>query len=1012
MGNSPIIDRGGQVQQALNLLTVHNDLKELWDLEVLGIRDPIETCSKETKYQEVKEKFIDQIQRQKDRRYSVGLPWRKEVTIPDNYHLAKRRLDISTRRVTLQNKLFEYDQIFRDWLDEGLIERVDESPPKVKGYYLPHRPVFKIESKTTPIRPVFDASCQGRNGLSSNQCLEKGPNLLERIPEILIRFREDKFGVSADIRRAFQMIAIRESDRDYLIFLWWKEANGGALMAFGHKRLVFGLNCSPFVLSAVIEYHLQTVKGPQEKVAKMLAQSFYMDNCVASLETKLEVQEFQRTAIEIVEGARMSLREWEYSFEDNPREKAITKILGVVWNKGEDILKCDFPKDLSLPSRLTKRLVLSIVQRIFDPLGFCAPVFVGPKLLLQRSWGLKIGWDAPLPGGIAREFQTWYDQIKFIELIKIPRHMWNDHVFPSGVHIFCDASQIAYGAVAYLRSEVQGKIVLTLIWRKARLAPTKRMTIPRLELMAMVLGARLANSIQAALKRKCEMTLWSDSSTALSWIKKEIEWRVFVRNRVREIQSTTNLNDWRFVPGHLNPADLLSRGCSPYQFVRSRWWEGPEWLKEPKELWPISETSTSQRELGSEEEIMEVNINLNVDCNDWLLTRRSDYSLNIRIMAYVMRFIGKLKRQSTEAGPLKVAELNFAEKKLVTMIQEIVSIEKSSSIKSLKIFKNSEGLWCVESKLLHGQFPEEFKTPAVLPGDHPFVEQLIWEVHRKNGHAGVQFILSILREKIWIIRGRKTIGKIINGCIICKRFREKSLQRPMAALPESRIGLGKPFQTTGVDLLGPLYIKDGGKVWVAAFTCAVYRAIHLELVKNLEAGTFMMALHRFICRRGRPEKIFSDNGTNFSKLNRVFKNLNWSKIGKESSNKRIHWVFIPPAAPWWGGFWERMVRTIKQMMIKMLGHQKLNYVELQTVLCELEYLINNRPLTYVSEDDNNLKPLTPNEFLQNGPEPSFPELENLKPEMLHAKYKRLGQLKKELKQRFLKEYLGTLVQKS
>ncbi|UYV67872.1 hypothetical protein LAZ67_5002317 [Cordylochernes scorpioides] len=578
MGNSPIIDSNDNVQQTLNLLTTRCDLKDLWDLEVLGIRDPVETCSKETRYQEIKEKFITKIQRQSDQRYSVGLPWKVEKeSIPSNLDIAIKRLDISTKKMTSQNKLTEYSQIFRDWLTEGLIERVEENPLERRGYYLPHRPVYKMESKTTPIRPVFDASCLGHNGLSLNQCLEKGPNLLERIPEMMIRFRENKFGVKADIRKAFQMVAIEESERNYLRFLWWEKESGRELIAYRHKRLVFGLNCSPFVLNAVIEYHLQSIRGPLE---------------------------FQKAAIEIMDRAKMDLREWEYSLEENPEKGTCTKILGVVWNKMEDSLKCELPDNLSLQPKLTKRLVLSMVQRIFDPLGFCAPVFLPPKLLLQRSWGLKLGWDTPLPESMAQEFRTWLDQIKLIELIKIPRYMWNDLIFPTEVHIFCDASQRGYGAVAYLRSETGRENTLTLIWSKVRLAPMKSITIPRLELMAMVLGARLANAIQAALKRKCETTLWSDSTTALSWIKKEIEWRVFVRNRVREIQATTNLNDWRFVPSQLNPADLLSRGCPPSQFVQSRWWEGPEWLKKPKEFWPNSEFSINPKEINVEENIM------------------------------------------------------------------------------------------------------------------------------------------------------------------------------------------------------------------------------------------------------------------------------------------------------------------------------------------------------------------------------------------------------------------------
>ncbi|UYV75539.1 hypothetical protein LAZ67_13000543, partial [Cordylochernes scorpioides] len=204
----------------------------------------------------------------------------------------------------------------KDWLNEGLVDRVNENPPEVKGYYLPHRPVFKCESKTTPIRPVFDdASCRGHNGLSL-------------------------------------------------------------------KR----------------------------------------DDCVASLEAKQEVEEFLRSATEIIERAKMNLRGWECSFDDTSREEPLTNVLGIVWNKREDILKCEFPEKVSLPSRLTKRIVLSVVQRIFDPLGFYAPVLVAPKLLLQRSWDLKIGWDASLPESMAREFKTWCEQMKFIDLIGIPRY--------------------------------------------------------------------------------------------------------------------------------------------------------------------------------------------------------------------------------------------------------------------------------------------------------------------------------------------------------------------------------------------------------------------------------------------------------------------------------------------------------------------------------------------------------------------------------------------------------------
>ncbi|UYV68423.1 hypothetical protein LAZ67_5004285, partial [Cordylochernes scorpioides] len=202
---------------------------------------------------------------------------------------------------------YEYSTILQEWEREGLIERIEENRPQKKGHYLPHRPVFKAESRTTPLRPVLDASCRSYNGLSLNDYLEKGPNLLEKIPEIVIRFREKGIGVLADIRKAFQMITVQLQDQDFLRFLWWDQTDPMKLTVFRHKRVVFGLNCSPFILGAVIDHHLNSVQGPAAEIAKTMARSFYMDNLVTSLSSQEEVQQFQNTAVNIMEMAKNGL---------------------------------------------------------------------------------------------------------------------------------------------------------------------------------------------------------------------------------------------------------------------------------------------------------------------------------------------------------------------------------------------------------------------------------------------------------------------------------------------------------------------------------------------------------------------------------------------------------------------------------------------------------------------------------------------------------------------------------
>ncbi|UYV67892.1 hypothetical protein LAZ67_5002423 [Cordylochernes scorpioides] len=310
--------------------------------------------------------------------------------------------------------------------------------------------------------------------------------------------------------------------------------------------------------------------------------------------------------------------------------------------------------------------------------------------------------------------------------------------------------------------------------------------------------------------------------------------------------------------------------------------------------------------------------------------------------------------------------LEIAEKVLIRSIQRD-SLGKGQ-ISHLKPKVKSDGLMYIETKLLYDQSPEEFRKPVLLPCDHPITEQLIRETHSNNCHAGVHFLLSKLREKFWILKARKTIKRVVRGCIICRRHAEKANTIPCAPLPKDRLFMGRPFEVTGVDLMGPLYLKNGQKIWITLFTCAVYRAVHSELVEGLDATNFIMALERFVHRRGRPVEIYSDNGTNFKRTNRLFTNLNWDKIAR------------------------------------------VNYVQLETLICHVEAIINTRPLTYISETEDDLIPITPQMFIQNN-FGSFDESHELSPDNTRQHFRKLQQIKKELKERFYKEYLAVLVQK-
>ncbi|GBO33339.1 hypothetical protein AVEN_95705-1 [Araneus ventricosus] len=230
-------------------------------------------------------------------------------------------------------------------------------------------------------------------------------------------------------------------------------------------------------------------------------------------------------------------------------------------------------------------------------------------------------------------------------------------------------------------------------------------------------------------------------------------------------------------------------------------------------------------------------------------------------------------------------------------------------------------------------------------------------------------------------------------------------------LPPDRVTDCAPFEIVGIDLAGPLFLKNEGKVWIVIFTCAVYRAIHLELVNSLSSDAFLLALRRFIARRGRPRTIYCDNGTNFRGASNDLSKLNWSKILKETRTPKIFWKFIPPTAAWWEGWWERLVRTLKDLLKRTLGKSVLTSNELYTVICDCESIINCRPLTYVSENPEELIPLTPSMFLIENRSSNTGDIEQLNSSSLNKRIKYRSKLLKDLLQRFRKEYLGQLVQK-
>lgn len=343
----------------------------------------------------------------------------------------------------------------------------------------------------------------------------------------------------ADIKKAFLQIGLQERDRPFLRFLWREKGKNEDLIVYQHKRVVFGISSSPFLLGATLEFHLKNVPDHYRETAQTLLESFYVDNLVCSVNSKQKLDKLIVESQEILEEGKFKLRGWEHNnlnprTEDTvPFERCSVPVLGLKWNLDQDSLSVDIKVDESRNEILTRRKILSLVHRVFDPIGYTCPVTLIPKLMLQECWKLKVSWDSDIPTAVGQKFEKWKEQLNILKTIAVPRCIIEDPETSqnSSLHVFCDASKAAYATCIFLRSANKNSVSCQLIQARSRVSPLRSISIPRLELIACTIGARLARTVKEDLKLPyLPVFYWSDSTNALYWIKKSENWAVFVFN--------------------------------------------------------------------------------------------------------------------------------------------------------------------------------------------------------------------------------------------------------------------------------------------------------------------------------------------------------------------------------------------------------------------------------------------------------------------------------------------------
>jgi hypothetical protein len=793
-----------------------------------------------------------------------------------------------------------------------------------------------------------------------------------------------------------------------------------------------------------------------------ILKNFYVDDLLGGADTIEEAKTLYTELMTLLPKRGFNLRKWKSNsttFLNCVEAEQTTvdlkidensetlKVLGLSWNSSKDY----FSFDVTLPenSNSTKRQILSESSRVFDPLGLISPVTVLFKIILQKLWLKKCEWDEADPD-ISKIWEKLRNSLVHLKMLKVPRliDIKSPHI---ELHGFSDASELAYAAVVYSRiTTAENEHYITIITSKTKVSPIKQISIPRLELCAAVLLSKLMKFVSSNLQISPNQCFsWTDSKVVLAWLSANPrKWKSFIANRTSFILTSTTRSNWNYVKSAHNPADIASRGMLPEQLINSElWWHGPHWLKED---WKLHTSSTNHNQteiehinLEKREKYLDIlHININENSIQFLFTEYSTLSPILYILGRCFKFIRKCRAAINKTSPIAsymtCDDINRAHNSLIKWSQneafkeELHQLKSSSQVKSssslshLTPFIDQLGIIRIGGRLEHASIAYNAKHPIILPKDHIFVSFLLQYYHTKHFHCGLNQMLALLRQNYWILSCRSLVKSLINKCVICVKQRGKLCQQLMGNLPKQRLQSTRAFNDVGIDYAGPLEIllrRGRGattttKAYIALFICCSTRAIHLELAGDLSTDTFLGCLKRFVARRGLPNNLYSDNGTNFVGANNAIKEF-YHHIIKFNTDpiihhfildNRIQWHFNPPGAPHFGGLWEAGVKSVKSILRKVINNVRLTYEEMNTILVQIEGLLNSRPLAPLTDEPSNLDALTPAHFLTGQPITTLPETTDYDL-CLQERWRMAQKLQRDFWNRWYHEYLSMLQQR-
>lgn len=995
-------------------------IKRFWELE----SEPLLNSKLFTQEEQRCEDFFSATTcRNEDGRYVVKLPFREDEPAckrGDSREIAVKRLKALERKFAKDTVLKDrYTNVINEYLQLDHMMLVPERAKENPSVYLPHHAVVRDDKSTSKVRVVFDASCKNENGISLNDSLMIGPTLQPDLRHLIMNWRQYPICIIADIIKMYRMVRVSEEDCDYQRIVW-RNHPGEEIRDYKLLTVTFGTASAPYLAVKALNQVAIDHKEKYPIAASKVAKEFYMDDLMSGCYTVEEGMKLCEEMDALLKQGGFILQKWSSNKEEllnvtgkteKIEEKSketkdlefkldnnIVKILGLTWNRNRD----EFQYSVKLPplsAPVTKRKIISDVARLFDPLGWIAPCVIKAKVFIQRLWIAGIDWDEVPPKNILDDWYTYRHELDQLTDFRIPRWLFTklDDVAVE-LHGFSDASNMAYAAVVYLRTiDASGEVHVNLVVAKTKVAPVKRVSIPRLELCGAVLLAKLLveSAVVLNIPRK-NLRAWTDSTVVLAWLNKHPStWKTFVANRVSEIHNSLESSQWSHVPTSQNPADCASRGVQPTGLARHELWKNG-----PRFLWnkPVIYTKIKDNDT-KEEESLKSYVGI---VEDSIMEKYSSLNRLIRIVAYCRRFITRRDQTPSCAmgNHLKPWELDEALTTCIKLVQgaefkteinEIKThgnVQSSSKLLSLTPYIDEKSLLRVGGRISKSQESENFKHPIILPHKSHLTDLIVDDAHKKTLHGDAQLMLNYLRSAYWVIGAKNLVKYHVRKCVTCIRYKAKLQHQLMGSLPSVRITPARPFLNSGVDYAGPIMLRTtkgrghkAYKSYVCLFVCMVTKAVHIEVVSDLTARGFVEAFKRFVARRGHCSDLYSDNGTNFVGASKELKELfNVEKsymIQEVAESLALHgtnWHFIPAKMPNAGGLWEAGIKSTKYHLKRVIGEATLTFEEMTTLLSQIEACLNSRPLSIVNNNPGESNPLTPGHFLIGEPLVTVPEV--------------------------------------